>query len=605
MSARPRIFISAVSKELHSARQLVANTLISLGYEPVWQDVLGTEQGDLSEMLKRKIDSCEGLIQLVGQRFGLSATDPRNDEEAVSYTQLELLYARERRKKVWPIILAGDYHADALNDEPEVHRLLQQAYRQRLEHGKDLYLSASAVEGVESIILKLRDDLDTLRTEWKEERRRARRFRAFVTCGIIVLVTLVWWIKSDTGEIKKAVAGAAKLTNGLPASTKAKPENSIATTKVDLRAMERSSSNTLTAFVVRPGLRIAKTNVDEVARYIGSIGEAVVEAERMATNAVLSRQLQLAATDRIFKEFVPEAVRVLKEAGEVLPLERVEQLNQIIVPRMHARIAGLITNGAPMPVLRESAGSAAGLSPMTHAPEQVAAFLIKLHDGITNANSELGSAATSAVKADTMVSIRTRNLATMDKTIREISKSPWTPKQFLEFRALVSDATGDLRPVRLTDNLTREQLNTVEAAFKSLYISGATTRSPPLASVEKNSPDEVAAKLFELLAEMKTKREKLDAIRAAGKDKTPESWGAAFSIQESQEEFSKILRNVAELGKSNWTASELSAFLGKMKGTNGAAFGALFDATYGNGETIIAVNSRQAMESYLGPLHRR
>ena len=44
MSLRPTVFISAVSKELKSARQLVANTLQFLGYEPVWQDIFGTEE---------------------------------------------------------------------------------------------------------------------------------------------------------------------------------------------------------------------------------------------------------------------------------------------------------------------------------------------------------------------------------------------------------------------------------------------------------------------------------------------------------------------------------------------------------------------------------
>ena len=52
MSPRPLIFISAVSKELKSARLLVSNTLQFLGYEPVWQDIFGTEQGDLREMLR-------------------------------------------------------------------------------------------------------------------------------------------------------------------------------------------------------------------------------------------------------------------------------------------------------------------------------------------------------------------------------------------------------------------------------------------------------------------------------------------------------------------------------------------------------------------------
>ena len=51
MYPRPAIFISAVSKELKSPRQLVSNTLQFLGYEPVWQDLFGTEQGDLHALL--------------------------------------------------------------------------------------------------------------------------------------------------------------------------------------------------------------------------------------------------------------------------------------------------------------------------------------------------------------------------------------------------------------------------------------------------------------------------------------------------------------------------------------------------------------------------
>lgn len=389
------------------------------------------------------------------------------------------------------------------------------------------------------------------------------------------------------------------------AATAQKAATNQAALKV-LQDKEQVVSNSLAAFSMRPELRVSKTNVDEIGRYMAGLAGAVVEAERMKTNGTLSHELQKAAADRTAKEYVPEAVRVLKEAGEVLPLARVEELNRIIVPRVPDSIARLITNTAPAPTLRDAAGSAAGMSALTHTPEQLASFLIKLHDGITNANSELGRAGTSQSTAGMMAGIRDRNLATIEEKVREIRKSPWTPKQLLAFRALISDESGALKPVRLTDNLTREQSDKVEAAYKSLFVSGASTSSPPLASVEKNSPDEVAKKLFEILAEMKTKREALAALKAAGKDKSPEWWAAAFSISaDSQEELSKIVRNVAEHGKNHWTASELSAFLGKMKGANGAAFGALFDATYGNGEPIIAVNSRQSMESYLGPLIRR
>ena len=70
MATKPRIFISAVSRELETSRQVVANTLLFLGYEPVWQDIIGVEQGEIRAVLRRQIDSCSGLVQLVGRRYG-------------------------------------------------------------------------------------------------------------------------------------------------------------------------------------------------------------------------------------------------------------------------------------------------------------------------------------------------------------------------------------------------------------------------------------------------------------------------------------------------------------------------------------------------------
>ncbi len=45
MTPRLPIFICAVSRDLKNARQPVSNTLQFPGYEPVWQDIFGTEQG--------------------------------------------------------------------------------------------------------------------------------------------------------------------------------------------------------------------------------------------------------------------------------------------------------------------------------------------------------------------------------------------------------------------------------------------------------------------------------------------------------------------------------------------------------------------------------
>lgn len=68
MSDRPLIFISAVSAEHRSLRATVAAILHELGHDTTFQEILPTEQGDITEMLARYVDQCDGVLQLVGQR---------------------------------------------------------------------------------------------------------------------------------------------------------------------------------------------------------------------------------------------------------------------------------------------------------------------------------------------------------------------------------------------------------------------------------------------------------------------------------------------------------------------------------------------------------
>jgi tetratricopeptide (TPR) repeat protein len=187
MSPRPAIFISAASSELRSARQLVANTLIFLGYDPEWQDVFGTEEGDLRAMLRRRIDSCKAVVQLVGQCYGTEP--PSVDEEfgRVSYTQYEALYAGSTKKKVWYLFLDECFPTDPHDQEAEERRKLQDDYRARLKADSHLYHPLGSREGLEASVLKLRDDLTRLR-------RGVKRWAACVTAFLVLSVALSIWV---------------------------------------------------------------------------------------------------------------------------------------------------------------------------------------------------------------------------------------------------------------------------------------------------------------------------------------------------------------------------------------------------------------------------
>jgi hypothetical protein len=191
MSPRPAIFISAVSSELCSARQLVANTLTFLGYEADWQDVFGTEEGDLRAVLRRRIDACSGLVQLVGECYG--AEPPGSDEQfgRVSYTQYEALYALSKRKRTWYLFLDKAFPTDPHEPEDEEKRTLQNEYRVRLQADSHLYHPLSSHEGLEASVLKLRDEFSRLR-------RGVRRWAAFVAISLALIAGLsIWLVESQ------------------------------------------------------------------------------------------------------------------------------------------------------------------------------------------------------------------------------------------------------------------------------------------------------------------------------------------------------------------------------------------------------------------------
>ena len=205
MSVKPRIFISSVSRELASTRQIVANTLLFLNYEPVWQDIIGVEQGEIRDILRRQIDSCVGLIQLTGQRYGLEPSEPDPEFGRVSYTQYEALYAVRRGMKVWHFLLDENFTPDQPNDEPEELRKLQQDYRKKIEQSDRLWHAMPNASELEKTLLKFRNDLEELRVAAERERRNGIRWRAALAAAVLLLAGGLWWVKTRTDEKSEIV----------------------------------------------------------------------------------------------------------------------------------------------------------------------------------------------------------------------------------------------------------------------------------------------------------------------------------------------------------------------------------------------------------------
>jgi hypothetical protein len=157
--SNPPVYISCVSNELGRIRLRVSKILEDKGFTPVFQDIFGTEPGDLRQMLRDKIDACQGLIHIVGHAYG--AEPPTQDPEfgRVSYTQFEFHYALKKKKRIW--LLFADHgctrdrsedsldlphsssHPNPLDYQAEC-RNLQLAYRNQLgKEGHVFYAAAN------------------------------------------------------------------------------------------------------------------------------------------------------------------------------------------------------------------------------------------------------------------------------------------------------------------------------------------------------------------------------------------------------------------------------------------------------------------------------
>ena len=206
--SQPSVFISCVSPEFRQIRSRVAGILTSLGYTAVFQEIFGTEPGDLRQVLRDKIDACEGLIQIVGQGYGREPPMVDANYGRVSYTQFEFLYAREKKKKTW-LLLAGDACTrdtplagldlpnDPAHPEPATYqaerRALQLAYSGQLQKDGHLYHTATSDTDLELKVERLRDELAELGRAFKLWQNKV--LRAFAV-GFVLLALIggsVWW----------------------------------------------------------------------------------------------------------------------------------------------------------------------------------------------------------------------------------------------------------------------------------------------------------------------------------------------------------------------------------------------------------------------------
>jgi tetratricopeptide (TPR) repeat protein len=265
MTTRPVIFISSVSKELHTARDLVAKTLHSLGYDPKWEDTAPTDQGPLLGILRKWIDDSAAVIQLVGHCYGLpvhfpSPSDPTNPSDPspfqfgpCSHTQYEALYARQQHKPIYYILIEATHPTDGCtcSKEPQPLHDLQQTYRLTVKSYGDLYHSSSSLKETELLVRCMEDKLAHLR-------RRNKQHAALVLGLLVVLVLGGALLIQSQSESKQKIEGLSQQNDKLLQALRDLPQTLSLQPRTDAKEDEtiriaRAYSELETQLKIPPG----------------------------------------------------------------------------------------------------------------------------------------------------------------------------------------------------------------------------------------------------------------------------------------------------------------------------------------------------------------
>ena len=219
----PRVFVSAVSSDLQSARKVVNDALTRIECLPIEESIFGTEYGPIRELLARKIESCQAVIHVVGRDFG-GEPDPRMlpaGQPRRSWTQIEYDLAKEQKKKLFVFVGDDAFPFDPLAAaEPADKNALQLAHRQAVLADQHLWHTARSLDELQQQIENLKVPLDEVRAALRRQQIRHRLVTGLVAATIVLVLAGVFYRVSQTGgqvaEVGKDVQQVGKGVGELP-----------------------------------------------------------------------------------------------------------------------------------------------------------------------------------------------------------------------------------------------------------------------------------------------------------------------------------------------------------------------------------------------------
>ena len=146
---KPRVFISSVSREPKTVRQLVAKTLTALGYAPVWQDIFGTHSETEHSVRRLRDDLTKMRRRFRGWMIGVSVALVLIAGEIACQLHGSSIQDEQRNGMGNTISQTNDYIVNPDRMPDRIARSIKETYELAVAKSKDIKNRRDRDEAVE------------------------------------------------------------------------------------------------------------------------------------------------------------------------------------------------------------------------------------------------------------------------------------------------------------------------------------------------------------------------------------------------------------------------------------------------------------------------
>jgi tetratricopeptide (TPR) repeat protein len=186
MQPVPRIFVSATSRDLRTARALVSEGLRRMECLPIVQDDFPPDYKSVRDMLRTKIQACDAVVHLAGFYYGAEPQPVLPGPDRRSFTQMEYEIAMELKLPCYVFLCGKDFPFDTHDPETEDKQALQMAHRDHLLKRDELFYEFATPEELANRTRELQLSVEGLRGELAKE--RSRRRLTLAGCLVLFLI---------------------------------------------------------------------------------------------------------------------------------------------------------------------------------------------------------------------------------------------------------------------------------------------------------------------------------------------------------------------------------------------------------------------------------